>query len=203
MAAANNVLSAQSLLPGQTADGRMHPGETPPDLASPDWKPLFFDAHQNETLMALADRIIPETDTPGAKAALANRFIDLVLAAESRETQQSFLNSLSYIDGETRSRYQARFVDLPPELQNEMLEFLAYPIEGSSWTRDTSGDDKGHEHFENLKGWISQAFYSSEIGMRSLGWDGQMIHAPFAGCTHESEAHTKESAMISRQAQEG
>jgi hypothetical protein len=184
--------SAQNPLPGQTADSREHPGAIVPDLSAADWKPVFLDNHQNETLVVLSDRIIPETDTPGANAAQVNRFIDLLLSVESRETQQSFLNSLSYIDGESRRRYGSRFVDLPPQLQNELLEFLAFPVGQSGWTRENEGGDPGHGHFENLKGAISQAFYTSEIGMKSLGWDGQVIHAPPVGCVHEPGTHGKE-----------
>src|SRR5579859_3091305 len=67
------------------------------DLASPNWKPLFLDEHQNETLVVLSDLIIPATETPGAKDALANRYIDLVLAAEASDRQRAFLNSLAYL----------------------------------------------------------------------------------------------------------
>jgi len=40
---------------------------------------------------------------------------------------------------------------------------------------DSSGGAGGENlglsgHFENLKGWISGAYYSSEMGMRELGW---------------------------------
>jgi hypothetical protein len=77
------------------------------DLAAPGWKPKFFDEHQNETVMVLSDLIIPATDTPGAKEALANRYIDLVLAAEKPEAQKAFLNSLSFLDGESMRRYKA------------------------------------------------------------------------------------------------
>src|SRR5690348_16387514 len=41
------------------------------------WQPLFFDEHQNETVITLTELIIPQTDTPGAKAALVNRYLDL------------------------------------------------------------------------------------------------------------------------------
>src|SRR5712692_6976520 len=39
-----------------------------------DWKPEFLDSHQNETLIALAERIVP-----GSTKAQVNRFIDLLL----------------------------------------------------------------------------------------------------------------------------
>ncbi len=38
-----------------------------------------LDAHQNATVVAMIDLLIPETDTPGAKGARVNEFIDLIL----------------------------------------------------------------------------------------------------------------------------
>jgi Gluconate 2-dehydrogenase subunit 3 len=54
------------------------------------WKPQFFDEHQNETLIAITDLIIPETDTPGAKAALVNRYIDLKYHDRQAEVRMAF-----------------------------------------------------------------------------------------------------------------
>jgi len=45
---------------------------------TPDWKPELFDAHQNETVVVLSELIIPATDTPGAKAALALASVSMV-----------------------------------------------------------------------------------------------------------------------------
>ncbi len=173
---------AQKPLAGQTAEGRENPGATMPDLNAADWKPVFLDTHQDATLAALAEAIIPETDTPGAKTARVDRFLDLLLAAETRERQQAFLNSLAYIDGESLRRYSAPFVDLAPGLRNELLEALAYPGAASEWSTHAFAGDDGHGHFEDLKAWIGEAFYSSEVGMKSLGWDGQVIHGPMMGC---------------------
>ena len=80
------------------------------DLAAPGWKPLFLDEHQNETLIVLSDLIIPATDTPGAKEALVNRYIDLVLAAETHENQRAFLEQSRHIStvracGDTKRRF--------------------------------------------------------------------------------------------------
>jgi hypothetical protein len=35
-----------------------------------------------------------------------------------------------------------------------------------------------------LKGWISVAYYSSEIGMKELGWTPDRVFASFPGCEH-------------------
>src|SRR5580704_1826333 len=68
------------------------------ELERPDWTPAFLNQQQNETLIVLSDAIIPATDTPGAKAALVNRFLDLVLSAEPVASQNEFLESLAWFD---------------------------------------------------------------------------------------------------------
>jgi gluconate 2-dehydrogenase gamma chain len=158
------------------------------ELARSDWKPVFLDEHQNETLIILSDLIIPKTDTPGAKDALVNRFIDRLLAAETPETQRSFLESLAYLDGECLSRYQTAFRYVPAESQTEFLRYLAYPHSLGTWGGEGTNQFPGHRHFNTLKDWISRAFYSSEIGMRDLGWDGP-AHGEFEGCTHPEGSH--------------
>ena len=40
------------------------------------------------------------------------------------------------------------------------------------------------DQFEHLKGWISGAYYSSEPGMRELGWTGNVFFDKFTGCQH-------------------
>jgi hypothetical protein len=160
------------------------------DLAAPGWKPLFLDEHQNETLIVLSDLIIPATDTPGAKEALVNRYIDLVLAAETPEVQRAFLNSLGYLDGESMRRFKAAFRYLAREDQDILLHALAYPQTGSGWAGDTNAvADSGHGHFEVLKGRIMMAYYSSQIGEKELGWDGAFAHGPYQGCEHPEGEH--------------
>ena len=160
------------------------------DLAAPGWKPIFLDEHQNETLIALSDLIIPATDTPGAKEALVNRYIDLVLAAETRETQRAFLNSLGYLDGESIRRFKAAFRYLSREDQDILLHALAYPRNASGWTGEMEATpDTGHAHFEALKQRIMTAFYSSQTGEKELGWDGAFAHGSYEGCDHPEGNH--------------
>jgi len=153
------------------------------ELARADWKPAFLDEHQNETLIILSDLIIPRTDTPGAKEALVNRFIDRLLAAEPPDTQREFLESLASLDGEAMARYHSAFRYVPPESQVELLGYLAYPHSLDTWGGASGEEIPAHTHFVRLKDWITRAFYSSEVGMRELGYDGP-AHGVFEGCTH-------------------
>jgi len=40
------------------------------------------------------------------------------------------------------------------------------------------------DHFDHLKGWVVGAHYSSEPGMRELGWTGQSFFTSFPDCPH-------------------
>jgi hypothetical protein len=167
-------LGSTALATAHLAKAREFPSDydASKELESANWKPLFLDDHRNETLVALADIVIPATETPGAKAALVNRFIDAVLAVETHETQRSFLDSLAFLDGESFARHRVAFVYLSSEQQIELLTFMAYPHTLETWDENAPGSYRGHTHFNNLKNWISRAYYSSPVGMRALGYTG-------------------------------
>src|SRR6266480_4035219 len=45
--------------------------------------------HQNDTVVAMIDQIIPATDTPGAKGARVNEFIDVILTEWADAAQRT------------------------------------------------------------------------------------------------------------------
>ena len=161
-----------------------------------EWKPEFLDSHQNETLIALAERIVP-----GSTKAQVNRFIDLLLSVDTPANQQKFNNSLSAMDGKSLERYGHPFKALNEAQQKELLTvastealrreekrdafWFQVPAQESSETVPVMLRD----HFENLKGWISGAYYSSEVGMRELGWTGDVYFDSFPGCQHPEGHH--------------
>ncbi|QNI35326.1 gluconate 2-dehydrogenase subunit 3 family protein [Edaphobacter albus] len=84
-----------------------------------------FNPHQNATVTTLAELIIPETDTPGAKGARVNEFIDLLLTEwfEPTETRQ-FLAGLADVDQRSQKMFAADFVNCKLEQQTELLKQL-------------------------------------------------------------------------------
>jgi gluconate 2-dehydrogenase gamma chain len=189
-----DAIKAQAPAAQSPAPSELTPAQSGVDASSElegaNWKPLFLDEHQNETLIVLSDLIIPATDTPGAKEALVNRYIDLVLAAETHDQQREFLNALAYIDGESIRRFKSAFRYLSREEQDDVLHELAYPRAGSGWAGDNAPPpDPGHGHFEALKGRVAMAYYSSQIGTKELGWDGNFTHGVYKGCDHSEGNH--------------
>src|SRR5258706_12007993 len=60
--------------------------------------------HQNDTVVTMIDQIIPATDTPGAKAARVNEFIDVILTEWANdEERRNFLSGLADVDKQSRS----------------------------------------------------------------------------------------------------
>jgi hypothetical protein len=158
------------------------------ELERADWAPVFLNAQQNETLTALSDAIIPATDTPGAKAALVNRFLDLVLSSEPATVQKEFLDSLAWFDTGAQERYKATFVNLTPNEKLDFLNLVAWPHTHPRWG-GTEGVFAGYQHFMVMKRWIVSAFYSSPVGLKEQGWDGWAARGTFTGCEHQPGEH--------------
>jgi hypothetical protein len=159
---------AQSISSGLTPAAQGEDGTK--FLTDPNWKALFLNDHQNETLIALGDVIIPATETPGAKEALADRFIDLLLSVQPEDFQKLFTDALASMDTASQELYGKDFVALPLDDQVALLTPWAYPQRWSRWTKEGVPPSKEQEAFGLLKSVIADAYYESEIGQKELGW---------------------------------
>jgi hypothetical protein len=151
-----------------------------PAQSADQWKPLFLDAHQNETVVALTELIIPATDTPGAKEANVNRVIDLFLNEEEPDAQREFLEGLSWIDGRALMRHQKPFIELTVEEQTALLQPLA------DLDNQNPADRQGVKFFQEIKDATLFGYYTSQIGMeQELHYGGDQYNDSFPGaCTH-------------------
>lgn len=134
------------------------------------YTPAFLDAHQSKTLEALAEAIVP-----GSTDARVAAFLDQLLAVESPANQRAFLGALGAFDMAAINKHSKAWITITSAEQDALLGDASTADEKTSAMRG---------HFQNLKGWIAGAYYSSEIGMRELGWDGNVIHPELPGCTH-------------------
>jgi hypothetical protein len=193
------IAGVGAAIPGATRAHPLAPAETSPAevqaaaarAKAADWKPQFLDAHQLATLQALCERIVP-----GSLAAGSDRFIDALLAVDTRDNKQDFLSATGALDGEARLRFGHPFKSLTPAQQDQLLSAAATGAPGKedwTWTPGTPvkppepGPAKTtlRDHFDNVKEWIVGAYYSSEAGQKEMGSTGQMFFASFPDCDHE------------------
>ncbi len=77
-----------------------------------------FNPHQNATVTAIADLILPQTDTPGAKAARVNEFMDAILADWCEDKERSnFLSGLDDVDVRSRKQFGKDFIECTSDQQ--------------------------------------------------------------------------------------
>jgi len=139
--------------------------------AAASWKPLFLSQEQHESLVALSESIVP-----GSTKARGNQFIDLLLSVDTTQNRRKFVGSLAGLESEAQQRFGGSFHQLTESDKHSLL---------------TSASREGphREHFNHLKEWITVAYYSSEEGMRELGWTENRAFRTFPGCEHAHESH--------------
>ncbi len=143
-----------------------------------DWTPQVLDAHQNETVIVLTELIIPATDTPGAKAARVNRYVDLFLRDGDAAQREQFLDGLNWLDGYTIREHGHPFVNCSAQQQTATLRQLQ------------DGIGVGHQFFKDTKSLTAKIYYATEIGYQELNKGGRVPSWPFDGpvCDHGSHA---------------
>ena len=133
--------------------------------------PAFLDDHQSKTLEVLAEAIVP-----GSTGARVGPFLDQLLAVESAANQRAFLGALGAFDMAAISRHGKAWI--AHHARRSRTRCCGRRPRRSPRRRPCAG------HFENVKDWIAGAYYSSEPGMRELGWTGNVFHRELPGCTH-------------------
>jgi hypothetical protein len=135
-----------------------------------------LNAHQNATVIAISEMIIPTTDTPGATGARVNEFIDLILTDWcTGDDCQRFLQGLADTDACSRKMFGKEFVNSTAQQQTELLTALDEEL---TELREASGEEREHaspavqesenpvqrNFFYMMKRLTLIGYYTSEIG---------------------------------------
>jgi len=146
--------------------------------------------HLNDTVVAMIDQIIPATDTPGAKGARVNEFIDVILTEwATPEERNRFLAGLADIDKQSQSLYGKSFPEATPEQQLVQLRAVDDAVMSNRTVRPHHGntvpkpDAQLEGNFwEVFKRITVHGYYTSEIGY-SQELRLQIIPGAQHGCT--------------------
>jgi molybdopterin-guanine dinucleotide biosynthesis protein A len=138
------------------------------------YQPKAFTDHEYQTLQKLADLIIPADDkSPGATAAGAPAFIDL-LASQNPKLAAIYTGGISWLDHFSLTTNSATFLASTPEQQTAILDRIAY-------RRNASPElGPGIVFFEWARRMVVDAFYTSPIGVKDLGFQGNGAMVAFS-----------------------
>jgi gluconate 2-dehydrogenase gamma chain len=172
------------------------------------YKPFFFSPEQYRMVEHIAEMIIPEDDTPGAKAAGVAEFIDFMVAnrvpvsasrdirstedamESGNQAQASFILGLGWMNARCHREFGHDFMDCTPDQQNSLLEELAYKEKFKPTT------ESGREFFRMMRDYTVVGYYTTKIGLESLGYPGlRTMWRNMPGCTHPDDpehAHLRE-----------
>jgi len=164
----NNLASAQ---------GHQHQAAVP-RVAETIKGPSFFNKQQYATITLLASLIIPTDETPGAREAKVNEYIDLIVGESPFEVQKIFLDGLAWLDKTSKERHKKSFVDLSNAKQVELLTEIS-KIKNPAPQEATQA-----KFFKAIKDMTIDGFYTSKIGIEELGYVGNTVLDEFPGCTH-------------------
>jgi hypothetical protein len=148
--------------------------------------------HQNATVTTIAEIIIPQTSTPGAKAARVNEFIDLILTEWYDEEEKStFLTGLADVDSRTRELYGKDFVECGEKQQVGILQALDDEVAARTEdVRRRRNRPPEKNFFFMIKQLTLVGYYTSQIGFEQE-LHGEIIPPRHAGCVPLEEEASK------------
>ena len=126
----------------------------------------FFNAHEMATITILGDIIIPKDEVSGSSSdAKVPEFIEFIVK-DMPQHQVPMRGGLKWLDMQCLKRYEKTFKDLSEQQRIEMLDQIAYPKKAKPEM------SAGVAFFNLMRDLVSTGFYTSEIGVKDIGYAG-------------------------------
>ncbi|MFL5611289.1 MAG: gluconate 2-dehydrogenase subunit 3 family protein [Gemmatimonadaceae bacterium] len=140
------------------------------------YAPRFFTAAEFRTVRILADMIIPRDERSGnASDAGVPEFMDFTMT-DRPGSQKWMRDGLGWIDAQSRSRFGKPFADAARAQREAILNDIAWPA------RAAAGMADGVNFFNRFRDLTATGFWSSQIGVRDLRYQGNTFAVNWNGC---------------------
>jgi hypothetical protein len=126
----------------------------------------FFNDHEMATITVLVDIIIPKDEKSGsASYAKVPEFIEFIVN-DMPDNQTPLRGGLRWLDLQCLNRYNATFREATSAQQIEMVTLIAYPKKAKPEMA------QGVNFFTRLRDLTATGFFTSEIGVKDIGFVG-------------------------------
>ena len=137
-------------------------------LAKVNAEATFFDAHEMDTITLLGNIIMPKDAVSGsASEAKVPEFIEFIVK-DMKEHQVPMRGGLKWLDLHTYKLHQKAFTECTKEQQIAIVDEIAYP------KRAKPEVAQGVSFFNKMRDLVTTGFFTSEIGVKDLGYMGNV-----------------------------
>ena len=172
-----HVIASAGPLGADRAGGGAPDGDGTPEAAAPQAPSLLTPARAR-VMEALADVIVPETDTPGALEAGVTEFVAaLVDGWLDDDDRDRFLAGIDTVDPACRERFGSPFAECEP---GERVAFVRGLDQEVTRLREDPAEDESRHFFHDVKRFTLTAYFTSEPGLAALGY--RTTFRTFEGC---------------------
>jgi gluconate 2-dehydrogenase gamma chain len=165
-----------------------HAGNVRLQIKPASYYPQFFTAGEYAMVERLAEIIIPNDGTPGAKEAGVAEFIDFMVANDP-EVQYEFRTGLRWLNAHAAQKDGKHLVELTAQQQTSLLEPLGFKDKAKP------GEEDGRRFFHLMRRYTVTGFYTSEVGYQALDNPALKFYAESPECPHKGDP---EHAHLSR-----
>ena len=147
--------------------------------AAAGFRPAFFTDHELETVRTLVDLIIPRDERSGsATDAKVPEFMDFMMADRDTkpEGRSAMREGLAWIDRESNRRFSRSFVQSSDRQRAAVLDDIAWPA------RARPEMQPGVTFFNSFRDLTASGFWSSEMGVKDLRYQGNAAVPEWKGC---------------------
>jgi hypothetical protein len=147
------------------------------------YEPKFFAADEWKTVRILVDIIIPKDERSGsATDAGVPEFMDFICVAYP-DRQPGMRDGLRWLDGLAYDTYHKNFANCANAERTAMLDQIAWPAKAKPEMRE------GVQFFNRFRDFTASGFFSSEMGVKDIGYMGNVPIMVWRGCPKPALDH--------------
>jgi gluconate 2-dehydrogenase subunit 3-like protein len=140
------------------------------------YAPKFFTPAEFRTARILADMIIPRDERSGsASDAGVPEFIDFMMM-DRPGNQKWMRDGLAWLDSQSNARFGKPFADASDAQREQILNDIAWPARAPAAMAD------GVSFFNRFRDLTSTGFWSSQLGVKDLQYQGNAFLPAWNGC---------------------
>jgi gluconate 2-dehydrogenase gamma chain len=144
--------------------------------------PKYFKPDEWRTIRVMVDLIIPKDARSGsATDAGVPQYMDFFCT--EYPSYAWVRDALRWFDGFAYNTYQKSFYKCTDAERRALFDRVAWPAKAQADVRD------GVAHFNRLRDFTASGFFSSQMGVKDLGYIGNVARPVWNGCPPEANRH--------------